>query len=301
MESQPMPSAISPALPRPIIGVALMLVAMVNMPFIDVFAKLLGQEGVPVLQIVWARMVFGSLLILPFALRQASPAQLIPRQPLYLLLRALLMIGATFSFFWALKFLPIADALAIFFVQPLIITLLSPLILGEKVGPRRLAAVFVGFIGTLIIIRPGFVEVNPGSFLALAAGTLLALYFLLTRRISGTIPASVTTLQTTVIGAVVASSLMPFIWQMPTFGQWVMFIALGAVATFGHFLIVRAYDYAEASLLAPLAYTEMVMATFLGWLIFDQLPDRWTLFGVSILIACALYISMRERAVAQRA
>lgn len=138
MESQPMPSAISPALPRPIIGVALMLVAMVNMPFIDVFAKLLGQEGVPVLQIVWARMVFGSLLILPFALRQASPAQLIPRQPLYLLLRALLMIGATFSFFWALKFLPIADALAIFFVQPLIITLLSPLILGEKVAHAAL-------------------------------------------------------------------------------------------------------------------------------------------------------------------
>lgn len=277
-----------------------MLVAMVNMPFIDVIAKLLGQEGVPVLQIVWARMVFGALLILPFALRQASPAQLIPANPLYLSLRASLMIGATFSFFWALKFLPIADALAIFFVQPMIITLLSPLILGEKVGPRRLAAVFVGFIGTLIIIRPGFVEVNPGSFLALAAGSLLALYFLLTRRISGTVKASVTTLQTTVIGALIASVPMLFIWQMPSPSQWVMFITLGAVATFGHFLIVRAYDYAEASLLAPLAYTEMVMATFLGWLIFDQLPDRWTVFGVSILIACALYISMRERAVARR-
>ncbi len=284
------------ALPRPIIGVALMLVAMVNMPFIDVFAKFLGQDGVPVLQIVWARMVFGSLLILPFALRQASPAQLIPADPLYLLLRASLMISATFSFFWALKFLPIADALAIFFVQPLLITLLSPLILGEKVGPRRLIACLIGFIGTLIIIRPGFVAMNPGSFLALAAGSFLALYFLLTRKISGKAPASVTTLQTTVIGAAIASAVMPFLWQMPTPGQWAMFIGLGAVATFGHFLIVRAYDYAEASLLAPLAYTEMVMATFLGWFFFDQLPDRWTIFGVAILIACAIYISMRERA-----
>ena len=190
---------------------------------------------------------------------------------------------------------PIADALAIFFVQPLIVTVLSAFVLREAVGPRRWIAVAVGFIGTLIIIRPGIAELNPGSWLELAAGVTLAFYFVMTRAISGQAPAIVTTFQTNIVGATLLSLVVPLIWLPPTPAQWAMFLALGAVANFGHFLVVRAYDYAEASLLAPLAYTEMIMATIVGWYVFGDFPDMWTFIGVGILIACAIYISWRER------
>lgn len=286
----------SSALPaRPIIGVALMLGAMGSLPLIDVFAKFLGQQGVPILQIVWARLAFGAVVTLPLAWRHSGARALVPDRPVYHAFRAGFLILATYCFFLSLKFLPIADALAIFFVQPLVVTVLSALVLKEQVGPRRWAAVFVGFLGTLIIIRPGFAEVNPGSWLALAAGTFLAIYFVMTRKIAGQAPAMVTTFQTNAVGAALITLAMPLVWHGPTPTQWAMFAGLGTVATLGHFLIVRAYDFAEASLLAPLAYTEMIMATVLGWWFFGDFPDGWTLLGVSILIACALYISWRER------
>ncbi len=162
---------------RPLVGVGLMLLAMALLPFLDVLAKFLGQQGLPIMVIVWARMVFGTMLTLPFALRIGGPRRLLPDRPLLHLTRAGLLIAATFFFFFALKFLPIADALAIFFVQPLIVTVLSPWVLGEKVGMRRWTAVVIGFIGTLIIIRPGVQEVNVGVILALAAGASLGLLY----------------------------------------------------------------------------------------------------------------------------
>ena len=282
--------------PAPLIGVGLMLLAMAILPGIDAIAKHLGNQGLPVIEIVWGRLMFGALWTAPFAFRHKGLAGLIPDQPFYQTLRATFLIGATFTFFLSLRFLPIADALAIFFVQPLVVTALSPLVLHEKVGPRRWAAVCVGFIGTLIIIRPGFGTLNPGSLLALAAGTCLALYFLLTRRISGQQPAVVTTFQTNAIGGMIATALVATVWQMPTPTQWLLLIALAAIASIGHNFIVRAYDHAEASLLAPLAYTEMVTSTILGLIFFGDFPDGWTFVGVAILIASAIYISVRERA-----
>ena len=281
--------------PLPLLGIALMLSAMAVLPGIDVIAKFLGQAGVPVLQIVWARLTFGAILTLPFAARHTGVRGLVPDRPLIHILRASLLMAATFFFFSALKYLPIADALAIFFVQPLVVTALSPLILQEKVGPRRWAAVSVGFIGTLIIIRPGLTALNPGSLLALASGTSLALYFLLTRRIANRNPAIVTTFYTNAIGGILASTLVLTVWKTPTATEWLQFLTLAAIANVGHTLIVRAYDHAEASLLAPLAYTEMVTSTFLGLIFFGDFPDTWTFTGVGILITCAIYISVRER------
>ena len=269
---------------------------MAILPGIDVIAKLLGQAGMPVAQIVWARMLFGALMALPFALRHQGARGLWPDRPAFHMLRAAMLMLATFCFFSSLKFLPIADALAIFFVQPLVLTALSPVILGERVGPRRWAAVAVGFVGTLIIIRPGLGTMNPGSLLALAAGTCLALYFLMTRRISGSAPAMVTTFYTNLMGTLIASVIAVFVWKSPLPSEWALFVALGLIAGFGHYLITRAYDFAEASLLAPLAYTEMVTSVLLGWWFFGDFPDRWTFIGVAILISCAIYISVRERA-----
>ena len=280
---------------RTLVGIGLMISAMAVLPFLDAIAKYLGQQGVPVMQIVWARLFFGAFLTMPFALRLAGPRGLIPNMPLMQAVRAALMIAATGFFFAALHSLSIADTLAIFFVQPLIVTMLSPLVLGEKVGIRRWAAVLIGFIGTLIIIRPGFQELNPGVFLALGSGASLAIYLLLTRRIAGSAPAMVTTFYTSLMGAIITSVIVLFVWQTPTPEQWMFFVLLSAIANGGHFLIIRAYDHAEASLLAPLAYPDMIMATIVGWYVFGDFPDVWTFVGVGILIACAVYISWRER------
>ncbi len=281
---------------HPLLGIGLMLLAMSILPFLDVVAKFLGQQGVPVLQIVWARLFFGTFVTLPFALKLVGPKGLVPNMPVMHTARALFLISATGFFFWGLQYLSIADTLSIFFVQPLIVTMLSPLVLGEKVGIRRWMAVLIGFMGTLIIIRPGFQELNPGVFMALAAGTSLAIYMLLTRKISGSAPAMVTTFYTSLIGAIIMSVIVLFVWQPVTPEQWGLFVLLAFIANGGHYLIVKAYDYGEASLLAPLAYTEMIMAVAAGWYFFGDFPDLWTFVGVGILIACAIYISIRERA-----
>lgn len=281
--------------PRPLLGIGFMLAAMAILPVIDVFAKKLGQAGMPILIVVWARALFGGLMTLPFALRAEGARAFRPAQPLRQLARAILLFGATFLFFNALKFLPIADALAIFFVNPLVIVILSALALHERVGPRRWAAVAVGFLGTLIIIRPGMVEVNPGTFFAIGSGVALGSYFVLTRAMAGAADAMVLNFQTSAIGAGLMTLALPILWQPPSPVQWLMLASLGVIATLGHVLITKAYEHGEASLLAPLAFTEIVMATILGWWFFGDLPDRWTVLGVAILIASAIYISIRER------
>lgn len=281
---------------RSLFGIGLMLAAMALLPFLDVVAKHLGQQGVPVMQIVWARLFFGALMTLPFALRIGGLKAIRPNMPLIHTLRASLIIASTAFFFAALHYLSIADTLAIFFVQPLIVTVLSPFVLGEHVGARRWSAVAVGFIGTLIIIRPGLQDFNPGMLLALAAGASLAVYLLLTRKIAGSAPAMLTTFYTSLAGAIIMSVIVIFVWSPATAEQWMLFVLLAVIANSGHYLIVKAYDHAEASLLAPLGYTEIIMATAAGWYFFGDFPDAWTFAGVGILIASAIYISWSEHA-----
>ena len=274
-----------------LIGMALMLGAMASLPFLDVFAKFLGAGGIPIVQIVFARVAFGALTALPFALRRAPIAALWPQRFWIHSLRAALLVAATFLFFSSLKTLPIADALAIFFIQPIVVTALGGLILREAVDARRWGAVGLGFIGILVILRPGVVEISAGSLLALGAGIALALYFLLSRWVAGGQSAIAVTFQTNAIAAIALACVMPSVWVAPSPVQWAMLAALGLIASFGHFLILRAYDHAEASLLAPLAYSEMIMATLLGWVFFDDFPDAYTFAGVAILVAAALVLA----------
>jgi drug/metabolite transporter (DMT)-like permease len=274
-----------------LIGIAFMLGAMASLPFIDVFAKILGAGGIPIVQIAFARMAFGAVTSLPFALRAGPVRSLWPQQIWVHALRAALLSAATFLFFSSLKTLPIADALAIFFVQPIIVTALGALILREAVDARRWGAVVLGFVGILVILRPGMVAISAGSLLALGAGVTLALYFLLSRWVAGGASAIAVIFQTNMIAAVALACLMPWVWTPPNPTEWAMLAALGAIASFGHFLILRAYDHAEASLLAPLAYSEMIMATILGWLVFGDFPDSYTFAGVGILVAAGLVLA----------
>jgi drug/metabolite transporter (DMT)-like permease len=281
--------------PNTLKGIALVLVAMAILPFIDVCAKFLGQQGVPVIQMVWGRFFFGAFFTLPFAMRMAGPAAFTPVNPWFNTARAVLLILGTAFFFLSLKYLPIADTLAIYFVQPILITALSPFLLGEHVGIRRWTTVAIGFIGVLIIIRPGFQTFNLGVIFALLAGLSSAFYILVTRHLTGKADAMVTTFQSSTIGAIALTVALPFFWSAMTANQWLLLVLLGAIAIAGHYLITRAYDYAEASLLSPFNYTEMIMAVAAGWWFFGDFPDNYTFLGVSILIACAIYISWRER------
>jgi drug/metabolite transporter (DMT)-like permease len=290
--------AFTPATPRPLVGVGLMLAAMAMLPFIDVMAKTLGQAGLPILIVVWARALFGALMTLPFALRAAGTGAFRPARPWHQLIRSILLFTSTWLFFMSLIFLPMADALAIFFVNPLVIVILSALVLRETVDGQRWLAVLIGFLGTLIIIRPGMVEMNPGTLYALASGITLGTYFVMTRHIAGAANATVLTFQTCAIGAALMTLALPFVWSPPTGAQWVMLALVGIIATAGHVFITRSYEHAEASLLAPLAFTEIVMTTILGWWVFGDLPDRWTVLGVAILMASAIYISLREHRLA---
>jgi len=285
-------------LPNTLKGIGLVLFAMAILPFIDVCAKYLGQQGVPVIQMVWARFFFGAVLTLPFAIRVAGVAAFSPVNPLFNSARALFLILGTAFFFLSLKYLGIADTLAIYFVQPILVTALSPLLLGEHVGLRRWSTVAVGFVGVLIIIRPGFQAFNLGVLFALLAGLSSSFYIITTRYLTGTADAMVTTFQTSTIGAIALSAALPLYWLPVGETQWLLLVLLGAIAIAGHYLITRAYDYAEASLLAPFGYTEMIMAVAAGWWFFGDFPDAWTLTGVAILIGCAIYISLRERQLA---
>ncbi len=280
---------------NPFLGITLMISAMLVMPFLDVVAKLLGQQNVPIIEIVWARLFFGMVLTAPLVLQTEGPRGLIPQESWLHAARAALVMVATGMFFWALKYQGIAETLAIFFVQPLVITILSPLVLKETVGIRRLLAVAVGFIGTLIIIRPGFQTLNPGMLLALGAGTCSAFYMLLSRILAAHSRALASTFHTSLFGAVFATVIVVFFWQAPTLAQWGLFILLAFFATLGNYLGIRAFEHAEASLLAPLGYTEMIMAVAAGWYFFGDFPDGWTFVGVAILLLCAVYISYRER------
>jgi drug/metabolite transporter (DMT)-like permease len=276
-------------------AIALILAAMAILPIIDVFAKFLGQQNIPVVQMVWARFFFGAIFTLPLALKVGGPEIFTPTHPLHQSGRAAFLILGTIFFFWSLKYLPIADTLAIYFVQPILVTALSPFLLGEKVGIRRWVTVALGFIGVLIIIRPGLKELNLGVFLAFGAGLCSASYLLLTRRMTGSVNAMVTSFQTSFIGAIPLTLALPFLWVSITTVQFAMLLGIGFIAILGHYMITRAYDLAEASLLSPLGYTEMINAVICGYVFFGDFPDAWTFVGVTILIGCAFYISMRER------
>jgi len=279
---------------KPLLGVAIMIGAMLLFPFLDAVAKYLGNQGIPVPEIVWARQFIGALFLVPLLIKREGVQALRPRDQTLNLARSVLILMATAMFFGSLRYQGIAETLAIYFVQPLVITVLAPL-LGEHVGIRRWIAVLVGFGGVLIIIRPGFQELNAGVLLAFGSGVCSALSLLLTRKLAGSSSALATTFYNSLFGAIIASIVVVYFWKAPDLHQIMLFILLALIGTAGNYLTVLACEYAEVSLLAPFGYAEMINAVFAGWYFFGDFPDRWTFVGVAILVACAIYISYRER------
>ena len=280
--------------PPPIIGVALMLAAMMVVPLMDGIAKHLSGTF-SVAQVTWARYFFHLVILLPVVLWRHGAAALLLRRPVLQIARGGFLLGSTLLFFGAIAVMPIADAISLVFVAPLIVTALSPVVLGERVGVRRWLAVIVGFTGVLVIVRPGMSAFHWGMLLALGAGSIYAFYSLATRRLSGSAPPLVTLTYTALLGAVVMSAVVPFFWKTPTTTEFAWMVLMGAVAAAGHFLIIKSFEYAEASLLAPLGYSEIISAAAVGYLAFGDFPDEWTWAGVAVIIASGIYVSLRER------
>ena len=286
--------AAGPPPDRPTLGIVLMLASVALLPIMDGFAKAMA-DSFAIVQLVWARFLFQSLLIAPLALAGTPREMLRPRHLPLQVARGVGILVGTFLFFSAIRTMPIADALALLFIAPLIVTALSPLVLGEPVGIRRWSAVLVGFAGALVVLRPGLTVLQPGALLALGAGVSFAGYVLLTRRLSHAAPPLVTLAITSLVGLVATSAVLPMVWVTPSPSQLAAMAAMGSIGAVGHYLMIRAFEQAPAALLAPFGYGEIVTATLIGYVWFGDFPDGPTWLGIAILIASGIYISLRER------
>jgi drug/metabolite transporter (DMT)-like permease len=265
----------------------------------DASAKLLTSE-MPLLMIVWGRFLFNFIFIALFFFR-SDPRDLLRTQRLPLqILRSFLGLGATFAFWWALVFLPLPDCVAIAFVSPLLVTALSVPLLGEKVGVHRWGAVIIGFAGVVIIIRPGMGVVQWVVILPLIAALFWANYQITTRLLSRT-DRALTTLFYTAAGALFFTSLAVWsVWVTPTFKQWFILACSGFLGTLGHYFLIKAFELAPASMLAPFNYTSILWSILLGYVLFGDLPDGLSIAGVGVVISSGLYIIHRERRLAER-
>ncbi len=266
----------------------------------DSTAKYLSRYY-PVPAIVWARFVASLLILLGFLAVRGKLHLARTSRPGLQFARGLLLAGATVMFFSSLKVLPLAEASAIGFVMPLLLALLAVPMLGERMDGTRLAAIAVGFVGVLLVIRPGSAAFTPYALLPLGMAVCNALYQILTRRVAGVEPALTSLLWGTIVGAVLFSFSLPFYWVTPTNPwHWGLIGILGVLATVGHFTLIKAYDYASASGLAPFFYTQFVWILLVGWLVFGEFPDGWSLAGIGIIVASGLFVAGRHRLAVRR-
>jgi len=275
-------------------GILWMLATVLMFACINATAKLLTQSY-PVWQVVWARYAFQFLLIAVYLGPRLGKVAATGRLRLQLI-RSLLLFGTTILFFTGLSLVPLADATAIMFVAPILVTALSMPLLGEHVGPRRWAGVAIGFLGALIVIRPGFGLAQSAALLPLGAACFHAFYQISTRMLSRSDETITTLFYTATTGALIASLVAPFHWTMPDAAGWSMMAALGLFATLGHFCLIKAFTSAPAATVSPFGYVNLLWATLFGYLLFAHLPDPWTLTGAAIIILSGLYIYRRERA-----
>ena len=274
-------------------AIVLNLSAWIMLPIMDGFAKYLSSS-LPVLQITWSRYFFTVVIVLPIMLVFFRKNLTWTEQPKLQLIRGLLLFCANILFFYSISIISLAKALTLAFIAPLIVTALSPILLGEKVGFRRWAAVITGFIGSLIVIRPGFVELNLASIAALGTGVLYGFYLIVTRKLHNSDSPLLTLLLTGVVGLIIGSMIMPTVWVSPTITEWYMMFAIGFFASLGHLFIILSLRYADASNLAPFGYFEIFTNILIGYYFFNHFPDSWTFLGLFIIISSGIYIFRRE-------
>jgi len=274
-------------------GIALMLCAILLFSCMDVMAKAMSQTIDPV-QAIWARYS-GQTLIVAILIAPRAATVLRAKYPKLQFLRSVFLLGSTVSFFYALAYLELAEAAAIMSLNPVLITLGAALVLGEKLGIRRLTGIAVALIGALIIIRPGSAVFTPAALLPLCAALCYSAYALTTRFVGRDEDVWTSLFYTAVLGAVVTTLILPFYWRTPDPMTLAMMIVIGGFGAVSQMLLIRALSLAEASLIAPFAYCGLIFAVLWGFLLFDEVPDAMTLLGALVIAAAGLYVWHRER------
>lgn len=290
-----LPAPASPLATRTTLGVVLMVLVTLSTTLQDTLAKAMVADY-PIMTVVWARYAFAFLIVVSIGSLRAGPRTVFTtRHPLAQLGRGVVVLGSTFFAWAALRHLPLVDNVAIGFVTPIFITLLAIPLLGETVGWRRWLAVITGLVGVLIVLRPGMGMVHPAAAFTLCSALCLALYQILTRKVSSDESIWAQQTYTSLFGAVVLTAALPWIGGLPeTPSGWMLFVLVGAMGVMSHGLMVGALACAPASLLSPFLYVQMVWATLAGFLLFGDLPDVWTIVGATIVIASGLYVFYRE-------
>ncbi len=276
------------------LGLGYMFGGMFLFAAADAIAKLLTQS-LPAIQIVWSRQC-GLLLGILIVIAIHGLKVLHTTQPKLQIGRGVLAATSATLFIMGVSYVPLADAVAITFVAPFMVTVMGAVILGEPVGIRRWSAVTIGFIGTLIVIRPGFGVVHPAAFLVIIAATAFALRQILSRVLAGGDNISTTIAYTAIVSWSLLSIPLPFVWQMPaTTLEVILLISIAVLAACAETLVIMALGAAQAVVVAPVQYSLLIWGTMYGFLVFGQLPDFWTLIGALIIVATGLYTLNRER------
>ena len=275
-------------------GIALICVAYVLFSGLDATAKLLGQTY-PVTQIIWVRFAVHAAVALLLMAPYLGERPWRAGRPGLQLLRGLLLVGATITNFTALRYLQLAETSAIFFSSPLIVAALSVPLLGEHVGPRRWTAIVAGFIGVMIVIRPGMGLMHWAVGLALLTALIGSLYQILSRKLAEDDSAHTTQLYTAMIAAAATAPLASLDWVAPSALGWALMVLMGVLGGAGHWLLAVAHAHAPAPSLAPFNYTQIVWMPLLGYLVFNDVPSVWTAVGGGVVVASGLYLLHRER------
>ena len=274
-------------------AILLNISAWMLLPFMDGMAKHLSTE-IHFIQVVWGRYFFMAILSLLITYFFFNHNLRWPKNLQIQLSRSLFLFLSTVFFFFSISKISLAEALTLAFVSPIIVTILSIFLLNEKVGIRRLIAVLLGFVGALIVIRPGFNEINIATVAALGTGICYAFYMVSTRKLSSIDNPLLTLIFTGLSGAIVISLIVPFFWTWLNYSQWLILISLASIGTVGHLLIILSLNFAEASKLAPLAYFEIVTNVLIGYYFFNDFPNKWIWLGLFFIISSGIYISIRE-------
>jgi len=269
--------------------------ALICFSLLDATAKWVNRDMDPLLTVWWrytSSVVLVSLVINPWS----HPGVLRTRRPWLQAGRSLLLFVSTAMNFLALQYLQLAETISIIFSTPLMVALLAGPILGERVGPRRLAAIAVGFVGVLVITRPGVGSMPPAVIFSLVGALAYAFYSICTRMLAAHDSSNTTLVYSGLGGLVVMTPLLPFLWTTPASPvAWGLLIALGAFGAVGHWLLILAHARAPAPVLSPFIYSQIVWMLALGYGLFGDWPDAWTLVGAGVVIASGLYLLNRER------
>jgi drug/metabolite transporter (DMT)-like permease len=279
---------------RPFKGIALILLSTVFLGTSDVTAKYLSKT-LPSIEITWIRFVVFALIMVPTMLPGTPLFALRSHRPGLHVLRGSALLGSSLLFITGLSFLPIAEASATSFVSPLFVTALSIAFLSESVGLRRWIATAVGLFGVFVILRPGTAAFHPAAFFPIFSALAWAGTLIMTRMMSGSERPLAIMAYSSITGVIIVTALVPFVWVTPTWHDILFGLLIGVASTAGQWIVVLAFRYGDASVLAPFSYTQLVWVSILGFMVFGELPDSWTILGAAFIVASGLYTAHRER------